>query len=101
MQAAKHNLKKLLSTLVLSACAVGVGVFFILSSANAPCHNMSFDIASTKAMSTHQMQKGNAEVDALCNRNSQQISWVTWLFKRPESAQFHFVDLLELLERNP
>lgn len=101
MLKSKQNLKKLIATLAVSGCGVFASVFLMLSSANAPCHNASISFASSNAVSTHQLQKGNADVDALCNRNSQQINWVTWLFKQPESAQFHFVDLLELLERNP
>lgn len=101
MQKPKQNLSRLLGILAVSAPAVFVSVFFLLSSANAPCQNTSFVFASSEAVSTHQLQKGNAQVNALCNRNSQQISWVTWLFEESGSAQFHFVDLLELLERKP
>jgi hypothetical protein len=101
MQKHQQNLKRLFATLAITGCAAFASVYLMLSSANAPCHNSSYSFATSDAVSTHQLQKGNANVDALCNRNSQQINWVTWLFKQPESAQFHFVDLLELLERNP
>lgn len=101
MQRSTQYLKKLGTTLAVSGCVMFAAVYFMLSSVNAPCHNASISLASHSAVSTHQLQKGNADVDALCNRNSQQINWVTWIFKQPDSAQFHFVDLLELLERNP
>lgn len=100
MQKSKRkHLKPLLFTLATSGFAVFATVYLMLSSANAPCHNTATDFTLTEAVSTHQFQRGNADVSALCNRNNQQINWVTWLFKQPESAQFHFVDLLELLDR--
>lgn len=97
----KQYFKRLAATLAVSGCVVFASVYFMLSSANAPCNNVSFSMTSSNAVSTHHSQKGNANVDTLCNRNNQQINWVTWLFNKPESAQFHFVDLLELLHRNP
>jgi hypothetical protein len=101
MQKSTQYLKRLGLTLSVSGCAVFACVYLMLASANAPCHNSTGTFAVSEALSTHQFQRGNANVDTLCNRNSQQISWVTWLFNKPESAQFHYVDLIELLNRNP
>ncbi|MFC4700953.1 hypothetical protein ACFO4O_12340 [Glaciecola siphonariae] len=101
MHKSKSYLKRMVGTLAVSSVAVVVSVYLMLASANAPCHNTTSSFASTEALSTHALKRGNADVDVMCNRNNQTISWVSWLFKPPESAQFHFVDLLELLNRNP
>jgi hypothetical protein len=86
-------------TVFVSSFVVVTAMYSMLMTANAPCHNITNGYNIETAVSTHQWQRGNADVDAFCNRDSQQINWVTWLFQRPQSAQFHFVDLLELLNR--
>jgi hypothetical protein len=95
-----NRMKPFLMTLAVSGISVFASVYLMLSSANAPCHNTTPNFSMNDAVSTQHFQRGNADVTALCNRDNQQISWVTWFFKKPESAQFHFVDLLELLNRN-
>ncbi|WP_395340079.1 hypothetical protein PN836_016030 [Ningiella sp. W23] len=99
MRNTKLYLTKLLATVAVSCVAVFVSVSLMLSSANAPCHNLIQQAPTTQIVSTQNQQRGNANVDALCNRNNQQVNWVNWLFKRSDSPQFHFADLLELLSK--
>jgi hypothetical protein len=95
----KHSLKRLTLTLAFSGFIVVTGVSSLLATAHAPCQNVASAQSIEAAVSTYQWQRGNTHVTPLCNRNNQQINWVTWLFKRPESPQFHFIDLLELINR--
>nr|WP_136251419.1 hypothetical protein [Ningiella ruwaisensis] len=100
MHQAQKYLKRLFITVSVSGFAVFAAVYMMLATANAPCHNAGQNYATSTAISTHQAQRGNAKVAQLCNRNGQQINWVSWLFKSPESGQFHYFDLVELLNRN-
>jgi hypothetical protein len=99
MSKPQYSLKRLTLTLLISSFVVVTAVSSLLATAHAPCQNLASAQSLEAAISTHQWQRGNDNVTALCNRNNQQINWVTWLFKGPESPQFHFVDLLELLSR--
>lgn len=99
MSQQKHSLKRLTLTLLISSFVVVTGVSSLLATAYTPCQNIANAQSIEVAVSTYQWQRGNTHVTPMCNRNNQQINWVTWLFKRPESPQFHFVDLLELINR--
>lgn len=73
----------------------------VFAEVNAPCVN-SYSLQNNVVVDTTSQQAQNAQtqsVMAMCNRNDQQIGWLTWLFKESESAQFHYLDLLELLSR--
>jgi hypothetical protein len=61
-------------------------------------HNLVVNTSGTR-VNNSQHNNDTLEPLLLCNRNNQQISWLTWLFKRSDSAQFHYLDLLELLSR--
>lgn len=90
---------------ITAAMVSGFMVFMIssvLSQANAPClHSYSVQNSTIVNTSHHsQSQINNDDVPlTICNRNNQKISWLTWLFKRSDSAEFHYLDLLELLSR--
>lgn len=74
----------------------------VFSQANTPCIN-SQALQDQVIVDTHQSSLRQISADqpmAICNRNNQQITWLTWLFKRSESVDFHYLDLLELLSRD-
>ena len=77
-----------------------------------------FDQANQPCLSSYAFQVGNSHTNVVvdtsgsnqqsfdlakpltvCNRDNQKIGWLTWLFKRSDSVEFHYLDLLELLSR--
>ena len=98
MKKVKHSAGRLLMMVFLSGVISLAIMQSALKTVHAPCSNFA-DAATIDAVSTQQQSQSSIDTNILCNRDQQQISWVTWLFERPESVQFHFIDLLELLNR--
>ena len=97
--------KQFPTTMLVTAALFSGVMMFVISSvfaqANAPCLS-SHGITSAVVVDTSQSSSQAASVDqplVICNRNNQQIGWLTWLFKRSDSVNFHYLDLLELLSR--
>ncbi|MFT6269327.1 MAG: hypothetical protein ACJAVV_002152 [Alphaproteobacteria bacterium] len=100
---AKH--KQFPTTMLVTATLFSGLMMFAISSvfaqANAPCLSSLAMHDRVVVDTTH----SNAQVISsdqplvICNRNNQQIGWLTWLFKRSDSEEFHYLDLLELLSR--
>lgn len=67
------------------------------SHANAKSHVDNSVVVNTSGASQYTINSVKPLV--MCNRNNQQIGWLTWLFKRSDSVEFHYLDLLELLSR--
>jgi hypothetical protein len=92
------------SMFATAALFSGLMVFVIsavFDQANEPClshyssqHKVVVDTSTTNVQSLD-----TSKPLIMCNRNNQQISWLTWLFKRSESVEFHYLDLLELMSR--
>ena len=87
-----------------AALVSGLMVFVIsavFNQANEPClsHYSSQNKVVVDTSNGHQESPDASKPLAMCNRNNQQISWMTWFFKRSESVEFHYLDLLELLSR--
>lgn len=87
-----------------AAIASGLMVFVIsavFNQANEPClshYSSQYKVVVDTSSTSHQSLDASKPI-TMCNRNNQQISWLTWLFKRSESVEFHYLDLLELLAR--
>ncbi|MFT5996256.1 MAG: hypothetical protein ACI9RV_001858 [Glaciecola sp.] len=97
--------KRFPMTMLVTATFFSGLMMFVISSvfaqANAPCSS-SHTINSTVVVDTSHSNAQAASIDhplVICNRNNQQIGWLTWLFKRSDSVDFHYLDLLELLYR--
>ena len=93
---------KMFVTAGIASAAMVMIISSVFAQANAPCIN-SYDlqnkvIVDTNASTHFQAREG--EPIAICNRNNQQIGWLTWIFKQSESVEFHYLDLLELISRN-
>ena len=88
-----------------TAGIASVAMVFVISAvfaeANAPCIN-SYSLQNKVIVDTtnasQQVTQGDQPL-AICNRNNQQIGWLTWVFKQSDSVEFHYLDLLELLSR--
>ncbi len=87
-----------------AAIISGVMVFVIsavFTQANAPClshYSVNDSVIVDTSSSSPQATIDNHPL-IICNRNNQQISWLTWLLKQSDSVQFHYLDLIELLSR--
>lgn len=104
------NKKRFPTSMFATATIVSGAMVFIISAvfnqANQPClsnhvfHNNALH-SNVIIDTTNNKQTSNDGTEALsvCNRNNQQIGWLTWLFKRSDSVEFHYLDLLELLSR--
>lgn len=90
---------------ITAALFSSITVFIIsavFTQANTPCIN-SQALQDQVIVDTHQSRLRQSNTDQpmiICNRNNQQVTWLTWLFKRSESVDFHYLDLLELLSRD-
>lgn len=87
-----------------AALVSGFMVFAISAAfdqANQPCldHYSSQNKVVVDTSNSQQVSLDSVKPTIMCNRNNQQISWMTWFFKRSESVEFHYLDLLELLSR--
>lgn len=73
----------------------------VFAQSNAPCIS-NYGMQDKVIIDTQRANIQNTASDqalAICNRNNQQIGWLTWLFRRSDSVDFHYLDLLELLSR--
>lgn len=61
--------------------------------------DFSFRTASPIGESAENTQLSLNDSVSRCNRDNQQITWLTWLVEKPGSIEFHFLDLVELLSR--
>ena len=99
---ASHFPTRMFLTAAVAGCFMVLLISASLAKANAPCLQSykltNSTVVNTSDSSAHKAQDPKQPL-ALCNRNNQQISWLTWFFKRSESSQFHYLDLLELLSR--
>ncbi|MGB3725080.1 MAG: hypothetical protein WA981_04875 [Glaciecola sp.] len=85
---------------VCSAAMVLV-ISSVFAQANAPCissYSLQDKVVIDTTHANIQSTSGEQPL-AICNRNNQQIGWLTWLFKHSDSVEFHYLDLLELLSR--
>jgi hypothetical protein len=104
------NKKQFPTSMFATATIVSGLMVFVISAvfnqANAPClsnhalHNSPShnNVVIDTSGSGHNVIDSN-ELLTVCNRDNQQIGWLTWLFKRSDSVEFHYLDLLELLSR--
>lgn len=89
-----------------AATLASVAMVFLISAlysqASTPCasHSLAYDSVQISTHSKSSAQFNNHQLLAKCNRDNEQISWYTWLFKRSDPVSFHYMDLLELLSRN-
>lgn len=98
--------KKQFPTTMFATAALFSGIMvFVISAvfaqANAPCLS-SFDMRGKVVVDTSHPNAqiiSSEQTLAICNRNNQQIGWLTWIFKHSDSVDFHYLDLLELLSR--
>lgn len=99
------NNSKQPSKMFLTAAFASAFMFVVISAvfaeSSSPCLNtMAMQdkvVVDTSQQQSHTHNQSNL---ALCNRNDQQIGWLTWMFKQTQSYEFHYLDLLELLSRN-
>ena len=70
----------------------------VYSQTNTPCYNSPFS-EELIVVNTGKVEEPILHASSRCNRNNQQISWITWVFDRSESIQFHYLDLIELISR--
>ncbi len=87
-----------------TAAVASVAMFFVISSvfaeSNIPCRPGSLPSGQV-VIDTHSSESALfPNHNTQCNRNNQSIGWLSWFFKQSENAQFHYLDLLELLSRN-
>lgn len=88
----------------VAACFSAFMVFMISAvfmQANAPCAHHYAEHDSVIVDTTHSISKANTSkrMLAICNRDQQQIGWLTWLFNHSETMDLHYLVLLELLSR--
>jgi len=92
------------SMFATAALASGLMVFVIsavFNQANEPCinHYSSKYNVVVDTSNTQQASPNASKPLTMCNRNNQQVTWLTWFFKQSDSVEFHYLDLLELLSR--
>lgn len=94
----KYTMKRFIATLAgVSATVIIVSNGLVLE-ANKPCHSTAFANSGSEMFNTQPSFKH--DTDLICSHNNKTINWVTWLFQTPESSQFHYLELLELLNRD-
>lgn len=105
------NQKKRFPTTMIASATLfsGLMVFVIgavFEQANQPCLSSYAFNDNTAQANVVVDTSGNAQQSfdltqplTVCNRDNQKIGWLTWLFKRSDSVEFHYLDLLELLSR--
>lgn len=89
------------ATAALCSAVMVFTISAVFAQSNAPCIN-SFSLKDKVIIDTTHSNVQNTSSEqplTICNRNNQQIGWLTWLFKRNDSVDFHYLDLLELLSR--
>jgi ABC-type phosphate transport system permease subunit len=97
--------QKFPTQMFVTAGIMSMFMVFVISSvfaqANAPCIN-SYSLHNKVVVNTtnpsQQATQGDQPI-VICNRNNQQIGWLTWIFKQSGNVEFHYLDLLELLSR--
>ena len=106
INATRKNEPRFPTRMFLTAGIASAAMVFVISSvfaqANTPCINsysLQNKVIVDTSSSVQQMTKSDTPLQ-ICNRNNQQIGWLTWVFKESDSVQFHYLDLLELLYRN-
>jgi hypothetical protein len=98
------------TTMFASAAFFSALMVFVISAvfeqANEPClsaYAMHSDtLTNNVVVNTSRMARQKSDTSkplSVCNRNNQQIGWLTWFFKYSDSVEFHYLDLLELLAR--
>ena len=95
MASKRYSTKNFLASVVLTAGVSVVLVNAYMQHANAPCKNVLAANEDEAVFSTQPSIQANA--DSSCLKDNQRLSWVTWLIRKPESMQFHYMDLIELL----
>ncbi|GLR72307.1 hypothetical protein [Agaribacter marinus] len=97
MTSRKYSLKRLFSTMLLTSAAMVLVVNTLLASTDQHCKNY------TSLDSVPEVFSAQANVSTIdlsrCRKDSHHVTWVSWLFGKPESMQFHYLELLELLNR--
>jgi hypothetical protein len=107
------NKKQFPTSMFATATIVSGLMVFVISAvfnqANQPClshhalhsnplqNNLIIDTSG--ASRSGRQNTDSSEPMSFCNRDNQQIGWLTWLFNRSDSVEFHYLDLLELLSR--
>lgn len=96
----KNPTKMFATAAIVSTCMVFI-ISAVFAEASAPCLN-AYELQNNVIIDTSHHQLTQVSLDkpiGLCNRNDQQIGWLTWIFKQTDAAEFHYLDLLELLSR--
>lgn len=100
-----NSKQKFPTRMFVTAGVFSAAMVFVISSvfaqANAPCIN-SYSLQNKVVVNTTNPSQEVTQSEqplAICNRNNQQIGWLTWIFKQSDSVEFHYLDLLELLSR--
>ena len=97
MRKSKHSFKRLLMSMTFATMCTTFVVNAYMQHTNTPCHTKFSDAVDGEIFSTQPSIQADAPMH--CAKNNQQITWATWLFRKPDSMQFHYMDLLELLSR--
>ncbi|MDT0595554.1 hypothetical protein [Glaciecola petra] len=101
MKSTQKNPTKMFATAALVSTLMMFIISAVFAEASAPCLN-AYERQNKVIIDTSHHQGTQATLDkpiGLCNRNDQQIGWLTWIFKQTDAADFHYLDLLELLSR--
>lgn len=103
------NKKQFPTSMFATAAIVSGFMVFVISAvynqANQPClshyalHSNSVQNNVVDTSGSSQRDADSSEPLSACNRDNQQIGWLTWLFKHSDSVEFHYLDLLELMSR--
>ncbi|MGQ8365986.1 hypothetical protein [Glaciecola sp. 1036] len=92
-----YSLKKFFASLLFTAVVSVVAVNALMIQYSAPCKSILSTHSNGDVFSTQPSIQSNASV--ACNRNNQNITWLTWLANQSGNTEFHYLDLLELLNR--
>ncbi len=95
MVSKRYSTKQFIASIALSASLSVFVVNAYMNHSNAPCKNTLVEGSPESVLSTHPSIQANAS--SSCLKDNQHLSWFTWFIRTPESMQFHYMDLLELL----
>lgn len=98
MVSKRYSTRQFLSSIVLTAGISVIVANGYMQYTSAPCKNLLTDGHPDTVFSTQPSIQASAA--SLCLKDNKHLNWVTWLTRAPESMQFHYMDLLELLNDN-
>ncbi|MEM0910083.1 MAG: hypothetical protein AAGJ37_03860 [Pseudomonadota bacterium] len=91
----RYSTKQFLASIIFTACATIFVVNTYMDHTKAPCKSLLANDKFNPVFSTQPSIRADASPS--CSKDNEYLSWLTWLTRTPESMQFYYLDLLELI----